>query len=183
LHGTHRILQQNRFEAGGQRVQGRRTHAVIRGQPADEQPLAVLPPQALGQPGVLERRVGLALAHRALVDDHRMPRQRQRRRQFGAVRSGHAMHRPRAALLAKGAMLRRMPVARGQHRQATVVELLAIAVQHRDDGIAAGHGQRPAGQKIVLHVDDEQHVPLAQLQRSGFHRLTLRWNSRSTCPS
>ena len=37
-------------------------------------------------------------------------------------------------------------------------------VDDRHDGIAIGNGQSPTGEKVVLHVGDEQDVVVAELQ-------------------
>ena len=43
-------------------------------------------------------------------------------------------------------------------REDDVLEPRRDAMDGRDHCIAIGHGQRPAGAEIVLHVDDEEDV-------------------------
>ena len=51
-------------------------------------------------------------------------------------------------------MSRRVPVL----RQDNVLELRRDLLKPLNDGIAARHGQCPAGTEIVLHIDDDEDV-------------------------
>src|SRR3981081_1110765 len=59
----------------------------------------------------------------------------------------------------EGAMTWWMPVV-GQH---DMVEALSEAIDNRHHGIAVGNRKRAAGAEIVLHVDDQQHIVIANL--------------------
>ena len=65
-------------------------------------------------------------------------------------------------------MAGRVPVL-GQH---DIGEASAEAIDERDDRIAVGDRQRAAGHEIVLHVDDEQDVPLVDGDCLRTWRLT-----------
>src|SRR5437764_1370763 len=65
------------------------------------------------QPGGLKARVALGLRIGALVDDDVDAVARHRVVQLGARRPGHAVRRPRPAVLGERAMIGRVPVARG----------------------------------------------------------------------
>ena len=56
----------------------------------------------------------------------------------------------------EGGMALRMPVL----RQNDMAEGLGEPVDRRDHRIAVGHGERAAGQEIVLNVDDDEDVLL-----------------------
>ena len=49
-------------------------------------------------------------------------------------------------------MTRRMPILREDH----VLEAFGQRVDRRDHGIAVRHGERPAGEEVVLDVDDDE---------------------------
>ena len=68
------------------------------------------------------------------------------------------MKRPETALLDERAVIRRVPVARGEDRKARFGEDADGFVQRRDHGIAFGDGERAAGEEVFLHVDDQQCV-------------------------
>ncbi len=64
----------------------------------------------------------------------------------------HVAGPPAGVRRGEAAVPGRVPVLRG-HDQ---VEPVDEAVDDRHDGVAVRHGQRPAGQEVVLHVDDDQ---------------------------
>ena len=74
--------------------------------------------------------------------------------EFCAFRIGNAVFRPRTALLNKGAMVGRMPVAGCKYRQLTLDKLINIAIQGGYNLISIRYSQTAAGQKIILDVDD-----------------------------
>jgi hypothetical protein len=70
------------------------------------------------------------------------------------VRIGDAVHRPRAAVLRVRGMIGRMPIPRCVHAREARREL----IDRREDPIAGRDRERPAGQEVVLHVDDDQRI-------------------------
>ena len=46
-------------------------------------------------------------------------------------------------------------------------------VDDRHDGIAIGNGQSPTGEKVVLHVGDEQDVVVAELQMTDVYSAVI----------
>ena len=85
-----------------------------------------------------------------------MAPQRQMKRRAG--RAAHAMDRPWPALLAEGAVVRRMPVARGDDENAGAGEQRGAAVQRRNHRVAVAHRQHAAGAEVVLHVHNHQRT-------------------------
>src|SRR5213593_1282941 len=75
-----------------------------------------------------------------------------------ALRAHHAVDGPDATFLAKRTVLGRVPVPRGEDRQAARSKLDRIAVQDRDDLVASRYSQRAAWQEIVLDVCDQQAI-------------------------
>ena len=73
-----------------------------------------------------------------------------------AVAVLHAVHGPHAAVGRKMFCLRGMPVARFENRLAAIEKLLYKFVERRDHFISAGHRQRSARTKIVLHINYNQ---------------------------
>ena len=57
------------------------------------------------------------------------------------------------------AVARRMPVL----GQRDMSEALGETVDDRHHGIAVGHRERAAGAEIVLHIDDQQQIVVANL--------------------
>src|SRR5690606_37670289 len=55
-----------------------------------------------------------------------------------------------------------MPIARCKNREPMSIELLSVAIQHWNDGIALGHTERTARKKVVLDADDDQCITLTQ---------------------
>jgi hypothetical protein len=51
-----------------------------------------------------------------------------------------------------------MPVACEDDWQVTPVEGRDVFVERRDDGIGVGDGQTAAGEKVPLHVDDQERI-------------------------
>jgi hypothetical protein len=51
-----------------------------------------------------------------------------------------------------------------------------------DDRLAAGHGERPARAKIVLHIDDQQHVAVGNLHRKVHSRPSRATGAERTSP-
>ena len=50
----------------------------------------------------------------------------------------------------------RMPIARFEHRLASIEKLSHQVVERRNDFISIRDGQRAAGTKVVLHVNHNQ---------------------------
>ena len=78
-----------------------------------------------------------------------------------AVRQlNHVERNPAGVARCKRQMSRGVPVlGQGHVRKAS-----RERVDDRHDGIAIGNGQSPTGEKVVLHVGDEQDVVVAELQ-------------------
>src|SRR5437867_3584542 len=75
-------------------------------------------------------------------------------------------------------MIRRMPVARGEDWQASAFKGGNVFVKYRDNLVAARHRERTAGQKIILHVDDNQCVAASWLMPfATYCHLILRPDS------
>ena len=51
-----------------------------------------------------------------------------------------------------------MPVTRHEYRQTAPLENADVMVKHWEDLITFGNSERTSGQKIVLHVNDDQRV-------------------------
>jgi predicted phosphoribosyltransferase len=71
-------------------------------------------------------------------------------------------------------LARRVPAARGEHRQAVARKPIERAVDDGEDLVAAGHGQRAAGQEVVLHAHEEQRIAGAEpkiVEVEDRHRL------------
>lgn len=142
------------------------------------------PSRASGRPVVVleECRIGINAAAKALAHHQAGARDIQIPMEFGARRAPHTMHRPEhlgaiveldglerlAARMVrrKGDVVAWMPVLRQHH----IGEFLGDAVDGGHDLFAAGNGERPAGAKIVLHVDHQQHVAVGYLHR-GPHSI------------
>jgi hypothetical protein len=65
-----------------------------------------------------------------------------------------------------------VPVLRGEQEREGGLD----AADDGDDRVAAGHGERAAGEKVVLHVDDEKRgfqVSKIQQGSNGFQRAKL----------
>ena len=72
------------------------------------------------------------------------------------------------AALAKRAVIRGVPVARGDDRAAGLDKAPNQAVDRRDNAIARVNGERTSRTEIVLYVDDDQRlvVPPGHLRYS-----------------
>ena len=92
-----------------------------------------------------------------------------------APRVGDAVDRPDAAVLREMGRRRRVPVLGRHDDRAVVAGHRDLAVDRRDDGVAAGHAQA-AGRigEIVLDVDDDE---------GGAGRVSLHGTSVAQCGS
>jgi len=69
----------------------------------------------------------------------------------------------------EGAVARRMPVL----RQHDMVETLTEAIDDRHHGVAISNRQRTVGAEIILHIDDQQHIVIADLHIGTCARIDL----------
>lgn len=81
-----------------------------------------------------------------------------------------AIHRKRSAPSRNRAVIRWMPIARGENRQCTPLERSDVAVD------LLRHGEVAARQKVELHVDDQQSTGAVQIDvvkrdHAGDYRL------------
>jgi hypothetical protein len=76
--------------------------------------------------------------------------------ELGAAGVLDAVDRPGAAIFPEVFRHRGMPVAGGVDRDAALYGVLDMAIQRRDDALAAGDGECAAGAEIILDVDGEQ---------------------------
>jgi hypothetical protein len=133
-------------------------HAIIGGEPADEQPLDAQILQQAMEFGVLEAGIGFLLRTGRLGDDRGSLGQGQVGGESRTLGACHAMHRPGSATFPERAVIRRMPVAGRQDGERTLSKARDVAVEHRRDLVPSRHGQGASGKKIVLDVHDEQGV-------------------------
>ncbi|MDP1847599.1 MAG: hypothetical protein Q8K79_07395 [Solirubrobacteraceae bacterium] len=98
VDGGDRVDEHGDVEARAQRVEHRRLHAVVRGEAADEDAGDPGLAQQRRQPGGVEAGVGVGAERRGLVEQ-RPGQRRDVGVQLGAVGPGHAVRRPRPALL------------------------------------------------------------------------------------
>jgi hypothetical protein len=144
-----------------ERVQHRRSHAVVGRQPAHQQAAyAVRLKHFVQRPAVVgvpfERRVAVVFCARAFGDDNRAVGQAQVRVERRARCALHAVNLPQAAELFEVARVARVPIARGDHQPATLGNPRRRAVQWRDYLVAFGHCQRAPRTEIVLHIHNQQ---------------------------
>ena len=59
-----------------------------------------------------------------------------------------------------------------------VREMRCELVDDRHDRIAPRHGQRPAGEKVVLHIDHQKDVAVGQLHRHTDNPITTTTSLR-----
>src|SRR5262245_1254015 len=90
--------------------------------------------------------------------DYRIVRQGKIRAKLCALGALNAVRRPKPAVRFEVLGLRRMPVAGSEDSQLLLFKFMDIAVEHRDDLITIRDGERPAGTKVILHIDDDQSV-------------------------
>ena len=90
-----------------------------------------------------------------LGDDADIVRKLQRWGRVGARCSGDAMHRPGAALVLEGTVVRRMPVPCRKNRAFGFGECFDVLIDRADDAMAFGDRQATAGKKIILDVSDD----------------------------
>jgi hypothetical protein len=66
-------------------------------------------------------------------------------------------------------MIRRMPVPGRKYGQAVALELRGVAVDPRQDGIAARNGERATRQKIPLYIYHYEGIALVGHHGFGVH--------------
>ena len=96
-----RVAQHGGLEAGRDRVERGGAHAVVGGEAGHHHVGDAALAQAVGEVGAVEVGVLLAVGVASLVLDDVEAHAGDRRVQLGAGRAGHAVRRPRAALLAE----------------------------------------------------------------------------------
>ena len=151
-------------------------HAIVVGKPGKEHTRQPALAQIAGQAGwrepvvLIERGIGIDLRLESLAQDQLRLRQVKTGVKIRAWLPLHAMRRPQR-LLAVGkldrfkglfagvrgrerSMICRMPVL----RENDVIKMRRDALDRRNHFIPAGHGQRSARTKIVLHVGHDQNV-------------------------
>ena len=105
-----------------------------------------------------------------------------RRRSGWRLRAGRPLHAvvgPRPALRLERRVPRRVPVLRREHERPPRGESRRDGRQRPCDLRAGGHGQRAAGTKVVLHIDDNQGVGLGQLHRGHLGARLPDWLKRT----
>src|SRR5262249_11941569 len=123
---------------------------------------------------LVERRIGIDLAAKALAQDELGARRNEIAAEFGARRMLHAVVGPQllrpvgrrdgleplaARMARRERQVRgRMPVLSEYH----VTEFFAQAIDRGHDLVAARHREASARTKVVLHVDGEEDVALAE---------------------
>jgi len=155
VHGPRRICDDVRLKSSRQSIQRRCPHAVIKRQPTDPHSGDSSALQFTRQLRPLKRRIGFLVGARALADDRRAGRHLQIRMKLRAVRLLRAMTGPRAAALAKAAMIARVPIARCDNERTTLGRRFDPVVEHRNDFVTARYRQSTARAKVILHIDND----------------------------
>ena len=75
----------------------------------------------------------------------------------------NAVGRPLPALLQKGTMVRRMPIAGGKNRQTMSMKKCDITIEYRDDLVAHGTARLPPGKKSFCTSTTMRASPEASL--------------------
>ena len=75
-----------------------------------------------------------------------------------AGRALHAMWRPRAAPVFETDMAGRMSIPRCVNGNALAPRFFNPFIENRHDLIAFTDGERTAGTKIILHIDNQQRI-------------------------
>ncbi len=115
----------------------------------------------------------------ALADHQPRVRHRQLRMQLGprlplhavrgpehllAIRQRGGLERRRAGMVGRERhVVGRVPVLRQHHMR----ERLGQPVDHRHDLVAVRHGERAAGHEVVLHIDHQQAIAVAEASLHG----------------
>ena len=95
------------------RIERRRLHAVVEREPGDVDGVGLMLAQQPLELGALEPRVALPVARLTFVEDRVDETSIDPVMQLRPRRTGHAVHRPRPALVGERAVVGRMPVTRG----------------------------------------------------------------------
>jgi len=190
IDGAAGVAQDKRLQAETTRIESRIAHAIVVGEPGKKDPLqpafAEIAGQACRRPAVIlkKSRVGINVRAKAFAEDQLGLREMQRGVKLRSFCAPNAVRRPER-LCAVGkldgleglfagmrcrerGMIGRVPVL----SENDVLEARRGAMDGLDDFVSAGNGERSAGTKIILHVDDEENVV-----RIDLHPWLLRGKS------
>src|SRR5450759_520798 len=194
------ILDHNRFEALATCVFRGIAHAEIEREAGEKDSSEAAFAQVSGEPGMrlaivfVERRIRIDLALIALAEHQLRVRNRQVFAQRGAACALHTMIRPKhlgavgdldrlirrlAGMRGgEGEVAARMPVLRQHHMR----ELACQAIDQWHHLVATRHRQAAAGAEVVLDIDDQQDIPIADRDFVG-HRTALSRCARRSSTS
>ena len=198
VDGAAGVAQDECGKAEAARVESGVADTVVVGETGEEDASEIVLAQIVGKTSrrgavILEEgRIGIDLRAEAFAQDQLGLRELERRMKLRAARALHAMRRPErlravreldgfVGLFAgmrrgKGRMIGRMPVL----SKNDVLESRRDAMDGRDDLVAAGNGERAAGAKIILHVDNEEDVVRIDLHQE-FPQRAERENAAIIC--
>lgn len=154
LHRPGGIAVDDDVEPGGPCVERRRPHAIFERQTRQMDGLNVPVAEHPLQFGVLKGRKPLAGARVPFVDNEVDPARVDSRVQLRARRVPHTVHGPAPAVLGERAVVRRVPVARGDDER-RAQDKIVDAVHDR---VAVRDRKRTSGTEVVLDVDDDQYL-------------------------